>query len=438
MPEHRLITRHFNVEGQTRLATYQESGGYDMLRKALKDFSPTDLVGFVKESGLRGRGGAGFPTGVKWSFVAKNTGKPTYLLCNADESEPGTFKDRDIIDYDPHLLLEGCLIAAYAIDSETCYIYARGEFAHGAKILEEAIAEARQENLIGKNILGSGFNCDIFVYRGGGAYICGEETALIESLEGKRGMPRVKPPFPAIVGLYNSPTVVNNVETLAALPRILEIGVDAYKALGTEKSPGTKLMSGSGHVRRPGNFEVTMGTPLLELINDLAGGMLPGRTLKACIPGGSSVPVLPADKCDCNVDFESLAAAGSMLGSGGCIVMDDTTDMVWSTVRLLKFYEHESCGKCTPCREGTSWLSRIFDRILEGHGKPEDLELVLDICDNIEGNTVCPLGDAAVWPIQSSIKHFRSEWEDAIAGRRRVEPLPWTFAAEAATEAQTS
>ena len=434
MPEHRLISRNFDVERQGDIGVYEGSGGYAQLARALKEYSPADLVELVKASSLRGRGGAGFPTGVKWSFVARNTGKPTYLLCNADESEPGTAKDRDIIDRDPHLLIEGCLISAYAIESEICYIYARGEFASGAKTLERAIAEARHKGYVGRNIMGTGFHCDIYVYRGGGAYICGEETALIESLEGKRGMPRVKPPFPAVVGLYGGPTVVNNVETLASLPRILEIGVDAYKALGTEKSAGTKLMSVSGHVKRPGNYEVKMGTPLLELINDLAGGVPDGRTLKAVIPGGSSVPVLTADQCDCNVDFESLQKAGSMLGSGGCIVMDDTTDMVWSTVRLLKFYEHESCGKCTPCRDGTGWLSRIFDRILAGTGRREDLELILDICDNIEGNTVCPLGDAAVWPIQSSIKQFRGEWEDALAGRRRVAPPGWSFAGSPAGE----
>jgi len=428
MPEYRLVTRDFKLGHQRYMDEYVKSGGYRMLAKALKEHKPADLVELVKASGLRGRGGAGFPTGMKWGFVAKGTGKPTYLLCNCDESEPGTCKDHEIIMCDPHLLIEGCLISCYAIESEICYIYARGEFAEGAEVLERAIAEAHQKGYLGKNILGSGFNCEIHMYRGGGAYICGEETALIESLEGKRGMPRVKPPFPAVVGVYGAPTVVNNVETIATLPRILEIGVDEFKALGTEKSSGTKMMSVSGHVNRPGNYEIKMGTPLMELINDLAGGISNGKKLKAIIPGGSSVPVLPADKCNCNVDFESLQQAGSMLGSGGCIVMDETTDMVWSTVRLLKFYEHESCGKCTPCRDGTGWLSRIFDRILAGGGKPEDLELTLDICDNIEGNTVCPLGDAAVWPIQSSIKHFRSEWEDAIAGKRTVKPPEWAFA----------
>jgi NADH-quinone oxidoreductase subunit F len=420
--------RNFGCERQQELKVYEKAGGYAMLAKAMKEFQPAALVELVKASGLRGRGGAGFPAGLKWSFVAKNTGKPTYLLCNCDESEPGTCKDREIILADPHLLIEGCLIACFAIEAHTCYIYARGEFAEGAQVLEKAIAEARAKGYVGKNILGSGFDCDIYMYRGGGAYICGEETALIESLEGKRGMPRVKPPFPAVVGVYGCPTVVNNVETLATLPRILEIGVEEFRKLGTEKSTGTKIMSVSGHVNRPGNYEIKMGTPLLELINDLAGGIPGGRKLKAVIVGGSSVPVLPADRCNCNVDFESLQQAGSMLGSGGCIVMDETTDMVWSTVRLLKFYEHESCGKCTPCRDGTGWLSRIFDRILSGGGKPEDLELILDICSNIEGNTVCPLGDAAVWPIQSSIKHFRQEWEDAIAGRRRVSPPQWAFA----------
>jgi NADH-quinone oxidoreductase subunit F len=427
VPEHQLLTRNFGRAGQSELATYEQSGGYTIWSRVLKEFKPEALVSLVKDSGLRGRGGAGFPTGLKWSFVAKNTGKPTYLLCNADESEPGTYKDRELIDRDPHLVIEGCLIAAYAIGAPVCYIYARGEFASGARLLRTCIEAARARGYLGKNILGSGFDCEIHVYRGGGAYICGEETALIESLEGKRGMPRVKPPFPAVVGLYGCPTVVNNVETLATLPRLLEIGVPAFRALGTEKSPGTKIMSVSGHVRRPGNYEVKMGTPLLELINDLAGGVPDGRKLKAVIPGGSSVPVLPADRCGCNVDFESLQQAGSMLGSGGCIVMDDSTDMVWSTVRLLKFYEHESCGKCTPCREGTGWLSRIFDRILQGAGRPEDLELVLDICGNIEGNTVCPLGDAAVWPIQSSIKHFRREWEEALAGTRRVSLPAWRF-----------
>lgn len=427
MPEHKLVMRNFEVPDQATLTVYEKSGGYQSLAKVLKQYKPEELVALVKDGGLRGRGGAGFPTGLKWSFVAKDTGKPTYLLCNADESEPGSFKDREIIDCDPHLVIEGCLMACYAIDSEICYIYIRGEFASGAKLLETCIQEAREKGYLGHNIMGSGFNCEIYLYRGGGAYICGEETALIESLEGKRGMPRVKPPFPAVVGLYGCPTVVNNVETLATLPRLLEMGNDAFKALGTEKSAGTKIMSVSGHVAKPGNYEVTMGTPLMELINDLAGGVPGDRAIKAVIPGGSSVPVLPADMCNCNVDFESLQEAGSMLGSGGCIVMDETTDMVWSTVRLLKFYEHESCGKCTPCRDGTGWLSRIFDRILSGGGHPEDLELVLDICDNIEGNTVCPLGDAAVWPIQSSIKHFRSEWEDAIAGRRKVAAPHWEF-----------
>jgi len=428
MPEYRLLMRNFAVEGQRTRKVYEKSGGYKMLRKALKEYSPESLTQLVKDSGLRGRGGAGFPAGLKWGFVAKNTGKPVYLLCNADESEPGTCKDRVIIDGDPHLLLEGCILAAYAIDARVCYIYARGEFAEQAQTLERAIAEAHAGGHLGKNIHGSGFDCEIHVYRGGGAYICGEETALIESLEGKRGMPRVKPPFPAVVGLYGCPTVVNNVETLASLPRILEIGVEAYRKLGTEKSTGTKIMSMSGHLNRPGNYEVRMGTPFLELINEIAGGIPNGKKLKAVIPGGSSVPVMPAAHCDCNVDFESFQEAGSMLGSGGCIVMDEDTDMVWSTIRLLKFYENESCGKCTPCRDGTGWLARIFARIQAGGGKPEDLELILDICDNIEGNTVCPLGDAAVWPIQSSIKHFRQEWEDAIAGRRPVKPHPWAFA----------
>ena len=377
--------------------------------------SPDDVINEVKKSALRGRGGAGFPTGMKWSFVPKDSPKPKYVVCNADESEPGTFKDRYIMERDPHMLIEGMLIAAYALGSQAGYVYTRGEYRYLIEIMDEAIAEAHAAGLLGEKILGSNFSCELYTHSGAGAYICGEETALLNSLEGLRGHPRMKPPFPAVAGLYQCPTVVNNVETLTAVPDIINMGGEAYQKLGTEKSGGTKLWSVSGHVNRPGVYELPMGYDDMEkFIFEDCGGMLGGRDLKAVIPGGSSVYIMPASDIvgkDVRMDYEGLVAAGSMVGSGGFIVMDDTVDVFESTKNLIEFYKHESCGWCTPCREGTDWLVKVFKRIASGEGRPEDAQLILDICDNIEGKSFCPLGDAAAWPIQSAIKKFPEDFK---------------------------
>ncbi len=352
---------------------------------------------------------------MKWSFVPKESKRPKYVVCNADESEPGTGKDRDLMRYDPHQMIEGMIITAYALGAPNNYIYIRGEYWYIKDILERAIAQAESRGFLGRNILDSGFNCNIYVHTGAGAYICGEETALLESLEGKRGHPRLKPPFPAVVGLYGGPTVVNNVETLAAVPWIILNGGDAYKALGTEKSGGTKLFTVSGHVARPGNYEVPMGYPLMKLINEECGGIAGGRKLKAVIPGGSSVPILTPEECEkANMDYESIAAAGSMLGSGGVIVMDETTDIFETTRNLTHFYKHESCGWCTPCREGTRWLMKVFERMHRYEGVPGDIELLYDLADKILFKSFCPLGDAAAMPVQSAIKKFRGDFESRI------------------------
>jgi NADH-quinone oxidoreductase subunit F len=357
---------------------------------------------------------------MKWSFVPKNIPKPTYLVCNADESEPGTFKDRLLIERDPHQLLEGMIIASHALRVRTAFIYVRGEMTLGAKRLQQAIDEAYREGCLGKDLQGTGVDLDILLFVGAGAYICGEETALLESLEGKRGQPRLKPPFPATVGLYGCPTVVNNVETLSNLPHIVARGAEWYTSMGTEKSPGPRLFSISGHVKRRGVYELPMGVPLRELIFEHAGGIREGHQLKAVIPGGSSVPVLGAQHLDVGMDFESLQKAGSLLGSAGVIVMDDTTCMVAAALNLLHFYWHESCGKCTPCREGTGWFVKALHRIEAGHGRPEDIDLLLDVSDNIRGKTFCPFGDAAVTPVESMIKLFRDEFEQHIVHRRCV------------------
>jgi NADH-quinone oxidoreductase subunit F len=383
---------------------------------------PADVIDEVKKSGLRGRGGAGFPTGVKWGFVPKDLPKEKYLICNADESEPGTFKDREIIHVDPHLLLEGIIISCYAIGSHTAYIYIRGEFHREAQFLLNAIGEAYGKGYLGEDILDSGFSIDVHVHRGAGAYICGEETALIESIEGKRGQPRLKPPFPAVVGVFGCPTVVNNVETLACVPRIIERGGAWYAEIGTERSTGPKLFSVSGHVNKPGVYEVPLGTTFREIIFEICGGIRDGRELKAFIPGGSSCPILPADKVDIGSDFESVAEAGSMLGSGGLIVMDETVDMVWALENLLAFYSHESCGQCTPCREGSDWALDVVRRIRRGYGRPEDLDTLLRIARFAsQGMTICPLGDAFCEPIRSFLNHFRHEFEAAIEAAK---PLP--------------
>jgi NADH-quinone oxidoreductase subunit F len=409
------------VEGSRSLSSYLERGGYEGWRKAL-DLEASEVIEEVKKSGVRGRGGAGFPAGVKWGFVPKNSDKPVYMICNADESEPGTFKDRELILVDPHMVLEGIAIASYAISSHVAYIYIRGEFVREHEILERAIREAREAGYIGRDILGTGYDLEIHLHRGAGAYICGEETALIESIEGKRGQPRLKPPFPAVVGLFGCPTVVNNVETLCCVPHILNRGAEWFAGIGTERSTGTKLFCVSGHVEKPGVYEAPMGIPFRQIIDEMCGGMRDGRKLKAFIPGGSSAPVLPADAIDIAADFESVAEAGSMLGSGGVIVMDETVDMVWALENLLIFYAHESCGQCTPCREGSDWSLDVVRRIRRGQGRQDDLETLRRIARFAsQGMTICPLGDAFCGPIASFLDHFGAEFEQAIAGSR---PMP--------------
>jgi NADH-quinone oxidoreductase subunit F len=414
-----LQLRRVHLENSRSLDVYRRNGGYEALRKVLDGMSPDDVIGELKKSALRGRGGAGFPTGMKWSFVPKDSPKARYVVCNADESEPGTFKDRYLMERDPHMLIEGMLIAAYALGARTNYIYTRGEYRYLIEIMDAALAEARAEGLLGEKILGTDFNCDIYTHTGAGAYICGEETALLNSLEGLRGHPRMKPPFPAIAGLYGCPTVVNNVETLTAVPDVIKMGGASYQKLGTEKSGGTKLWSVSGHVARPGVYELPMGYDDMEkFIMEDCQGIPNGKQLKAVIPGGSSVYIMPAADIigkDVRMDYEGLVAAGSMVGSGGFIVMDETVDVFESTKNLTEFYKHESCGWCTPCREGTDWLVKVFKRIESGGGRPDDAQLLLDIVDNIEGKSFCPLGDAAAWPIQSAIKKFPEDFRRRVA-----------------------
>ncbi len=395
---------------------YIENGGYRMVAKA-SEMGQDAIIDVVKASGLRGRGGAGFPTGMKWSFVPKDTGKSHYLVCNADESEPGTFKDRELMEVNPHQLIEGMIIACLAIGAETGYIYIRGEYVSPIRIVTQAIEEAYAKGWLGKNIQGSGIDCDISVHPGAGAYICGEESALLDSLEGYRGQPRLKPPFPAVSGLYKSPTIINNVETLCNIPHIINNGADWFRQWGTEKSPGTKVFSVSGHINKPGNYEIPLGTPLMTLLNDFAGGVKDGRKLKAIIPGGSSVPILKADECDINLDYESIQAAGSMLGSAGFIVMDETTCMVWAARNLVHFYKHESCGKCTPCREGTYWMFKILDELEEVGGRKEDIDLLLDITDNMDAKCFCPLGDTSIASVVSGIGKWRDEFEAHVASK---------------------
>ncbi|MDP2606307.1 MAG: NADH-quinone oxidoreductase subunit NuoF [Deltaproteobacteria bacterium] len=419
MSMEKVLLRNIGVTDSHLLAVYQSRGGYQSWEKVVRNMKPAELIEEVKSSGLRGRGGAGFPTGMKWSFVPKDSPKPKYLVCNADESEPGTFKDRLLIEQDPHAVIEGTLIAAFAIQSHTAFIYIRGELVAGAKILERAVEEACRAGYIGKNIFGSSYDLDVIVHRGAGAYICGEETALLSSLEGGRGWPKVKPPFPATHGLFGCPTVVNNVETLAALPWILERGAAAYSAMGTEKSKGTKLFSVSGHITRPGVYELEMGYPFKKFLEEDCGGVANGRKLKGVIPGGGSMPVLRPEELEkVNLDYESVQAAGSMLGSGGVIVMDDTTCMVRAASNIARFYAHESCGQCSPCREGCHWMENIFHRIEHGEGQTGDLDLILNISGNIMGNTICPFGDAAAMPAAAFIRKFRDEFEAHITEKR--------------------
>lgn len=415
MKEHKqILLRNFASKDIHTLSGYEKVGGFEGARKALQ-MEPTGVIQVVKDSGLRGRGGAGFPTGVKWGFVPRDTGKPTYLICNADESEPGTFKDRLLMERDPYSLIEGMIVAAWALNSNWSAIYIRGEYAYPYTRLQQAVDECYRKGYLGKNIFGSDFTLEMVVHRGAGAYICGEETGLINSLEGKKGQPRLKPPFPAVVGLYSCPTVVNNVETLCALPWIMVQGADAYKSVGTEKSPGTKLFSASGHINKPGVYEVEMGYPLMDFIKNECGGVSGTGELKAVIPGGSSVPILRADELEgvC-LDYESLREAGSMLGSGGFIVMDSSVDMVEMAENLAHFYTHESCGQCTPCREGGHWIEKIFSRINRSKGLPGDMELVESLCGQIAGFTICPFGDALATPATSFMKKFPQEFERKI------------------------
>lgn len=420
----KLLLEHINVPGINTLDVYRQKGGYRAVEKALKTLTPDEVVEEVKKSGLRGRGGAGFPTGMKWSFLAKPEGVARYLVCNADESEPGTFKDRYLMTYIPHALIEGMIVSSYALGANTSYIYVRGEMMPQIRILERAIAEAKAADFLGKNILGSGYDLEVYVQPGGGAYICGEETALLESLEGKRGNPRIKPPFPAIAGLYGCPTVVNNVESIAAVVPIINDGGDEYMKIGIGRSTGTKLISASGNLVRPGVYEIELGLPVEEFIysDEYCGGIANGKRLKATVAGGSSVPVLPANLTlklangePRLMSYESLSeggfATGTMLGSGGFIAFDEDQCIVRNTWNFSRFYHHESCGQCSPCREGTGWMEKVLHRLEHGHGKMSDIDLLVDVSKKIEGNTICPLGDAAAWPVASAIRHFRDEFE---------------------------
>ncbi len=407
------------------LDSYRAAGGYQALEQILREQTPQDqIIDWVKQSGLRGRGGAGFPTGLKWSFINRTAPGEKYIVCNSDEGEPGTCKDRDILRYNPHALIEGMVIAGYAIGAAVGYNYIRGEFREPYERFEAALAEARQAGYLGQNLLDSDFSYELHTHLGAGAYICGEETALLESLEGKKGQPRFKPPFPAVFGLYGRPTVINNTETLASVPDIVRQGADWFREIGVEKSGGPKLFSVSGNVNKPGNFEVPLGTPFAELL-EMAGGVRDGRPLKAVIPGGSSAPVLPgATMLDLNMDYESIANAGSMLGSGAVIVMDDTNCMVKVLDRISYFYYEESCGQCTPCREGTGWMHRVVHRIEHGQGKPEDLDLLDDVAKKIMGRTICALGDAAALPVASFVQHFRDEFSYHIEHKRCMVQAP--------------
>lgn len=415
-----VLSKHFGNPDARKLETWKSLGGYKALQQALAT-DPVAIQNVVKDSGLRGRGGAGFPTGLKWSFMKLNDGKPHYLACNADESEPGTFKDREIMRWTPHALIEGVAIGAYAIGAETAYIYVRGEFTEPIKRLEDALVEARAAGIIGKNAMGSGKNIDVWVHRGAGAYICGEETALMNSLEGKRGNPRIKPPFPAVAGLFGMPTTINNVETLAAVPHILNNGAEWYKAmcLSSPKSTGSKLFSVCGNVSKPGNYEVVMGFSFKEFLYDLCGGPLPGRKFKAIIPGGSSVPVITLEEAESvKMDYEGFLEVGTMLGSGGVIIFDDAQSMPRQLARLARFYAHESCAQCTQCREGTAWMTKILERIVAGHGTHEDLDTIFDLAENMTGKTICVLSDSCAAPVTSGIKKFRGEFEALIKGKR--------------------
>jgi NADH-quinone oxidoreductase subunit F len=411
----RLLTRWVDIPDLRRLDVYEAHGGYQALRKALFEMTPEQLVNEVKNSNLRGRGGAAFPTGVKWSFIPKESKKPVYVCCNADESEPGTFANRYQLENDPHGIIEGILICCRAVGSHTCFVYLRGEFSLQKQRLDAAIAQARAKGYIGKNIMGSGFDVEIWTHRGAGAYICGEETGLLESLEGKRAYPRNRPPFPAIQGAFGCPTVVNNVETLSNIPHIITRGADWYKAIGPEKSPGPKLFCLSGHLNRPGLYELPMGYPLKDLIYEVGGGILGGKQLKAVIPGGSSFPVFTAEEAvKVNMDFDSVRAAGSLMGTAGVMVMHEDTCMVDALKTIAHFYHHESCGQCTPCREGCGWIEKLLIDLEDGRGKMDDLQVLIDVATNMEGNTICVLADSLSMPVKSFVPKFRSEFEEHV------------------------
>jgi len=419
-----LISQRWGIPDSRRIEVYLANGGYRALEKALKQMTPEAIIDEVKRSNLRGRGGAGFPTGMKWSFVPKDSPKPKYVICNADESEPGTCKDRPLMEMDPHQLIEGMIIAGRAIGAHRGFIYIRGEYRYVLDLVDEAIAEAYQRGYLGKNILGSGFDYDLLIHTGAGAYECGEESALMESLEGKRGYPRIKPPFPAVVGLYGCPTVINNVETLSAVPAIIREGGEAYANRGTPRNGGTRLLCVAGHVNKPGIYEIPLGMNMKKFIYEMAGGIPNGKKLKAVIPGGSSCPLLSANEIDLPMDYDAVAKAGSMLGSGGMVVMDEDTCMVDMARRIMHFYAHESCGWCIPCREGTVWLRKMLERFHAGLGRSEDIDLVGELAQNMLGRTFCPLGDAAAMPTISIVQKFRSEFEDHLNGRCAYKNAP--------------
>jgi NADH-quinone oxidoreductase subunit F len=415
--EVRVVSARFDLENSASIDTYLANDGYVAIKKAL-EMTPEAIIDLLKASGLRGRGGAGFPTGMKWSFVPRTTGKPTYIVCNSDESEPGTCKDRLLMQNDPHQLIEGMIIAGWTIRSNKGYIFIRGEYRYLIDIVDRALEEAYARGYLGKNILGSGWDFDLYTHTGAGAYECGEESALLESLEGKRGIPRLKPPFPAVVGAFQSPTILNNTETFSSVPAIFRQGAEWYAALGSPKNGGTRLMCVSGHVAKPGVYEMPMGFPLMRLIDEVCGGMRNGKKLKAVIPGGSSSPVLKAEECDVALDFDSLAKAKTMAGSGGLVVLDEDTDIVAVALRTIKFYAHESCGWCIPCREGTTWIKKVLTRFHDGGGLESDIDLIGELAANMLGRTFCPLGDAAAMPIGAFVAKFRDEFEARLKQTR--------------------
>jgi len=423
MPEMRVLMANIDKPGQCGIETYEKNGGYKAAKKAIPHIAPEVLVNTVKDSGLRGRGGAGFVTGQKWSFIPKDPSLPKYLVCNCDESEPGTFKDRLLIEHDPHQLIEGIILSSYAINAHRAFIYSRGEFYEGIAKLQKAVVEAKQKGYLGKNIFGSDFELEIIVHPGAGAYIAGEETALLTSLEGYRANPRLKPPFPAVEGLYGKPTIINNVETLCNVVHIVNKGAEWFLGIGTPKSHGTKIFQVSGHIQKPGCYEFPLGVSLREVL-DNAGGMRPGRQFKACYPGGSSCSVLTANDLDIVMDFESLAARGTALGTASIIVMDDSADMVKVAHRLMQFYQNESCGKCTPCREGTRWMVQVLARIESGGGTFDDLKVIEHVCNSMGANSFCPLAAGAAPPIVSAVKEFRNEFEEYIKRNPNADKKP--------------